>query len=206
MPTKTSAPIQFIDIHLTVALIVVPILVPATYALLILLSAWFPSLNPLCHFAQGADLLTWLEECIGVIIKFAIWAAIYWAITLSFLNWDRNRFNVYCSFGIFLWFVGFIQWSLWFDSFRWKISNSEARYSMVNNLIERQLLIGKTEKEVIEMLGEPGEQVIPSNDRLEYSVWDGASTSKYGEAIPSYLVLKFGSKSKVTSVKFIELP
>jgi len=203
---KTSIPSHVIGEHLAVAGIVFPFLVPAIYALLILLSPWFPSLNPLCHFAQGADLLTWLEECVGVVIQFAIWATIYWAITLSFLNWDRNRFNVYCSFGIFLWFVGFIQWSLWFDSFRWKISNSEARYCMVDNLIKRQLLIGKTKKEVIEMLGKPGEQLLPSNDRMEYSVWDGLSTSKYGEEIPSFLLLKFGSNSKVTSVNFLELP
>lgn len=42
-----------------------------------------------------------------------------------------------------------------FDSEKWKVADASARAPMVNDLIERKLVIGKTKDEVVELLGLP---------------------------------------------------
>jgi hypothetical protein len=45
-----------------------------------------------------------------------------------------------------------------FDSTEWKAANARGRGSMTNDLIERQLLKGKSTSEVRQLLGEPDQE------------------------------------------------
>jgi len=74
-----------------------------------------------------------------------------------------------------------------FDEAQWK-SNRTQRYKMVDNLIESQILIGKTKDEVILLLGQPNYSANTQKDVLAYRLGDQPS---FFESRREYLLIIF---------------
>jgi outer membrane protein assembly factor BamE (lipoprotein component of BamABCDE complex) len=85
--------------------------------------------------------------------------------------------------GLFFLAVLVISWSLLklfevpFDKANWKTNPTE-RYEMVDDLIESQLLMGKTKVEVITLLGKPYSSSTTENDIFIYKLGDQPSFFK----------------------------
>lgn len=85
--------------------------------------------------------------------------------------------------GLFFLAVLVISWSLLklfevpFDKTLWENNPSE-RYEMVDNLIESQLLMGKTKAEVIALLGQPYSSSTVEKDIFIYRLGDQPSFFK----------------------------
>ncbi|MEZ4887017.1 MAG: hypothetical protein R3E32_19965 [Chitinophagales bacterium] len=54
-----------------------------------------------------------------------------------------------------------------FSSEKWKVSDWREKGRMTDDIVENDLLIGKTKTEIVEMLGEPVQQ---TEDRFHYTV------------------------------------
>ena len=74
-----------------------------------------------------------------------------------------------------------------FDQEQWR-SNPQQRYKMADDLIESQLLIGKTKAEVISILGYSGFHVDSNQDILTYSLGEQPS---FFETEKEYLLIVF---------------
>ncbi len=74
-----------------------------------------------------------------------------------------------------------------FTTENWK-SNHTTRYKMVDDLIESQLLIGKTSEEVIEILGHPSTTRYKKSELFVYNIGKEPS---FFEAQPDRLVVIF---------------
>lgn len=82
-----------------------------------------------------------------------------------------------------------------FDSHRWK-KEENYRYRMVNDLMENKLLIGKTKKDVIELLGNTTEEG-PCNNCIGYSTYEPDQGFSIDHEV---LEINFDNQNKVTSV------
>ena len=81
-----------------------------------------------------------------------------------------------------------------FDSHIWK-NEDRLRYRMVNDIIDNQLLIGKTKQEVIEILGKDTEEG-PCKDCIGYSTNEPDQGFSIDHEV---LEINFNNQNKVTS-------
>src|SRR5262249_9271082 len=66
--------------------------------------------------------------------------------------------------GVLIIFVTFGSWprTSKFNAGKWKAGTSVSKRAMVEDLIEHRFLVGKSRAEVLDLLGEPDDCVIPS--------------------------------------------
>jgi hypothetical protein len=85
-----------------------------------------------------------------------------------------------------------------FTSERWLSSGSKVRGAMVQNLISQKILIGKTEKQVIELLGKPDDK-IPEHQCFRYAVETNLRCTALWKCA---LLIYFDNKTKQVSGVF----
>ena len=74
-----------------------------------------------------------------------------------------------------------------FDKDQWR-QNPSQRYKMIDDLIESQLLIGKTKDEVVLVLGQPNLKTSERNNAFAYSIGDQPS---FFDSQPEHLLVIF---------------
>jgi hypothetical protein len=60
-----------------------------------------------------------------------------------------------------------------FNSAKWKTSAPEIKHQMVDDLVKNETLKGKTKSEVIDLLGEPLEDIYSEDKKIYYELDDG---------------------------------
>lgn len=145
-------------------------------------------------------MLDFIENFERYLLGIIFGAFVVASVLITIVAWRKKRFLSFFSLATT---VGLLCGGFWyfsFDPYRWKQSNDEQRYPMVNDLAQRKLLLGKTQGEVRDLLGSPSVQMSEDNSRMVYWVF-GGDRSKFGEKMNCKLIVFFDKNQRANSIK-----
>ena len=113
--------------------------------------------------------------------------------------WKQRRIISYCALMLLISLIAYHHWYFEFNSQRWLRSSEQERYPMVNNLVQRKTVIGKSRDDIIHLLGSPYQPFFPPTGKMIYRVF-GGQRSKSGAPLSCNLTILLDNQQRAVSI------